>query len=141
MKILLTSDWHLGKFLYKEKLLNKQMEFFYGKFFPLLKDLKPDLLIVAGDILDKPVPDQETLYAYAELLKELSTFNIPCFLILGNHDSKRTSLYSYFLEKAKIYLIDHINYFPFTFHDEKGERVFLYFLPYLPIYEFLEKIK
>ncbi|MFN3407115.1 MAG: exonuclease SbcCD subunit D, partial [Caldimicrobium sp.] len=78
---------------------------------------------------------------YAELLKELSTLNIPCFLILGNHDSKRTSLHSYFLEKAKIYLIDHINYFPFTFQDEKGERVFLYFLPYLPVYEFLEKIK
>ncbi|MFN3921419.1 MAG: exonuclease SbcCD subunit D [Caldimicrobium sp.] len=143
MKILLTSDWHLGKYLYKEKLLNKQAEFFQKEFFPLLKDLKPDLLIVAGDILDRPIPDQDTLYFYADLLKELSSYDIPSFFILGNHDSKRTALHRYFLEKAKIYLIDHLEYFfsPFLVKDQRGNTLNLYFLPYLPLYELFEKAK
>lgn len=143
MKILLTSDWHLGKYLYKEKLLSKQAEFFQREFFPLLREIKPDLLIVAGDILDKPIPDQDTLYYYADLLRELSSFAIPSFFILGNHDSRRTALHRYFLEKAKIYLIDHLDYFfsPFIFKDERGDTLNLYFFPYLPLYELYEKVQ
>lgn len=143
MKILLSSDWHLGKFLYREKLLSKQAEFFQGEFLSCLKDLKPDLLIVAGDILDRPIPDQETLYFYEDFLKELSTYKIPSFFILGNHDSRRTAYHSYFLEQAQIYLIDHLKYFftPFSLKDNRGEEVNFYFLPYLPLYELLEKAR
>ncbi len=143
MKIILSSDWHLGKSLYSIKLINEQATFFENSFFPLLKDIKPDLLIVAGDILDKPLPDQETLLLYEELLERLASLKIPSIFILGNHDSRRTALHKFFLKLGRIYLIDDLRYFfePFIFQNERGEKINLYLLPYLPFYELFEKIK
>lgn len=143
MKIILSSDWHLGKSLYSAKLINEQATFFEDSFFPLLKEIKPDLLIVAGDILDKPLPDQETLFLFEELLRKLATLRIPSIFILGNHDSRRTALHKFFLELAGILILDDLRYFfnPFVFQNERGEKIFLHLLPYLPFYELLEKIK
>ncbi len=143
MKILLTSDWHLGINLYQKKLIKEQAKFFEETFFPFLKESKPDLLIVAGDIFDKPLPDQESLLLYEEILKKLSFLKIPSFFILGNHDSKRTTLHKYFIELGGIYLIDNLKFFfsPYTFKDERGFYLNLYFLPYLPLDELLEEAK
>uniref|UniRef100_A0A832LVG0 Nuclease SbcCD subunit D n=1 Tax=Caldimicrobium thiodismutans TaxID=1653476 RepID=A0A832LVG0_9BACT len=142
MRLLLTSDWHLGKNLYQQKLLSKQAKFFLETFIPLLRDLSPDALLVAGDILDKPIPDQETLFFFEEFLKELASLKIPSFFILGNHDSRRTALHKYFLELAFIYIVDDLRFFlqPFKLKTEKGEGLNLYLLPYLPAFELLEKI-
>lgn len=143
MKIIFSSDWHLGKSLYSIKLINEQATFFETSFFPFLESTKPDLLIVAGDILDKPLPDQETLLLFEELIRKLATLKIPSIFILGNHDSRRTAIHKFFLELAGIFVVDDLRYFfnPFTFKDERGENFFLYLLPYLPFYELLEKIK
>ncbi|MGC8965939.1 MAG: exonuclease SbcCD subunit D [Caldimicrobium sp.] len=143
MKIILTSDWHLGKSIYSAKLIQEQALFFENSFFPLLKEIKPDILIVAGDILDKPLPDQETLSLYGDLLWKLATLNIPSLFILGNHDSRRITLHKKFLEFANLYLIDDLSYFfkPFSFQNKRGEKAFFYLLPYFPFYELLEKTK
>ncbi|MCS7199607.1 MAG: exonuclease SbcCD subunit D [Caldimicrobium sp.] len=141
MKIVLTSDWHLGKNLYHQKLLSHQAKFFQETFLHLLKDVKPDLLIVAGDILDKPIPDQETIYFFEEFLKNLSTTKVKTLFILGNHDSRRTSLHKYFMEYADIHMVDDLRYLtnPLTLSGKRGEPINFYLLPYLPPYEILEK--
>jgi exonuclease SbcD len=141
MRILLTSDWHLGKNIFQKKLLSEQALFFENSFFPLLKEVRPDFLIVAGDILDKPLPDQETLFFYEDLLRRLSDLKITSLLILGNHDSRRTSLHKHFIELAGIHLIDDLKFFskPFIWKDKSGKHLNLYILPYLPLYELLEK--
>jgi len=143
MKILLTSDWHLGKPLYAIKLLSEQARFFEETFLPMLSYLKPDAVVVAGDILDKPLPDQETLFFYEDLLARLSHFKIPFLFILGNHDSRRTALHKYFMELAGLYLADDLRFFltPFTLQDSKGEVCHFYLLPYLPLYELFERVK
>jgi len=143
MRLLLTSDWHLGKNLFSVKLLKEQAKFFEDSFLPLLREVKPQLLIVAGDILDKPLPDQETLLFFEELLRQIYALGIPSLLILGNHDSKRTSIHKSFLELGKIFMVDDLRFFfePFSLEDEKGERLNLYLLPYLPLFEFFEKVK
>jgi len=61
MRILLTSDWHIGKTLFSKSLLEEQAKFFEDTFFACLKDVKPDLLINAGDIFDRPIPDLDSL--------------------------------------------------------------------------------
>ncbi len=141
MKILLTSDWHLGKALYHQKLHNYQEKFFLQEFIPAMRDIKPDLLIVAGDILDRPIPDKDTLLLFEEILKELASSKIKTFFILGNHDSRRTSLHKYFLELGGLFVIDDLRFFfnPLTISDEEGSKLNLYFLPYLSPYE-LEEI-
>lgn len=140
MKILLTSDWHLGKSLYHQKLLEYQEKFFLQEFVPLISDVKPDLLIVAGDILDRPIPDKDSLSLFGEILKELASRKVKSFFILGNHDSRRTALHKFFLELGGIHIIDDLRYFinPYVITDGSGTEIHLYFLPYLSPYEMEE---
>lgn len=142
MRIILTSDWHLGKALYNLKLLTYQSKFFHNQFLKLLRDVKPDLLIVAGDILDKPLPDQETLFYFEEFLRELSYTKVKSIFILGNHDSRRTALHKHFMEYADIYMIDDLKYLsePFVVRDSQGNTLNLYLFPYLPPFELMDKL-
>lgn len=141
MKILLSSDWHLGKSLYHQRLLQHQEKFFLEEFIPLLRDLRPDLLIVAGDIFDRPIPDRESLFLFEEILRELASSKIRSLFILGNHDSRRTALHKFFLELGGIYIIDDLRFFlrPLFVSDDRGTGLYVYPLPYLSPYE-LEEI-
>ena len=143
MKILHTSDWHLGKSLFGKKLIDEQALFFEKNLFPLIRDVKPDILVITGDITDKPNPDLETLKLLSEILFWLFKEKIPSLFILGNHDSKRITLFKEFLKRNYLYMIDNLYYFknPFTWEDEKGEKVYFYLLPYLPLYELKENIE
>ena len=143
MKILHTSDWHLGKNFFNKKLTEEQALFFEKEFFPLLKEIQPDILIVTGDLVDKPNPDYETLELFRDILYRLSQEKIPAIFILGNHDSKRITLYKDFLKSLNLLLVDDLTYFktPFELQTDKGERAYFYILPYLPLYEFKENIE
>ena len=99
MKILHTSDWHLGKSLFGKKLVDEQALFFEKTFFSLIKDIKPDILVITGDITDKSNPDLETLKLLSEILFWLFKEKIPSIFILGNHDSKRITLFKEFLKQ------------------------------------------
>jgi exonuclease SbcD len=143
LKFIHTSDWHLGKSLFGKKLIDEQALFFEKTFFPLVKDVKPDILIITGDIIDKPNPDLETLKLLSEILFWLFKEKIPSLFILGNHDSKRITLFKEFLKQNYLYMIDNLYHFkaPFIWEDEKGEKIYFYILPYLPLYEFKENIE
>jgi exonuclease SbcD len=87
MRILHTSDWHLGKRLFK---LDRSPE--HARFLDwLLETLliqKIDLLLVAGDIFDTPTPPHQSLEMFYEFLHRVSTETTTQTLIIaGNHDS------------------------------------------------------
>ena len=50
MKILHTSDWHLGKMIYGRSLLQDQAHFLKEVFLPTVQKEQPDCVILAGDI-------------------------------------------------------------------------------------------
>jgi len=90
MKILHTSDWHLG-----QNFMGKSREEEHYAFLSWLKETlrreKIDVLIVAGDIFDTRTPPNYALELYYNFLKDLS--NTPCRYIIitaGNHDSIAT---------------------------------------------------
>lgn len=143
MKIIHTSDWHLGKNIFGKKLIDEQGVFFEKTFFPLIKDIKPDIVLITGDITDKPNPDLETLKLLSEILLWLFKEKFPSIFILGNHDSKRITLFKEFLKENHLFMIDSLCYFkaPFIWKDEKGEKVYFYILPYLHLYELKENIE
>lgn len=89
IKILHTSDWHLGKRLFKKERLQEQ-SFFLNWLLQKIMDENIDLLIVAGDIFDVPSPPVDALKVYYDFLFELSQ-NSKCEVVIisGNHDSKR----------------------------------------------------
>ncbi len=89
-RIVHTADWHLGARLIDCARHDEHcafLDWLLGQ----LEDLRPDLLIVAGDIFDGATPPQEALTLYYRFLSRLATGARCQTLILGgNHDSPAT---------------------------------------------------
>lgn len=88
-KILHSSDWHLGKRLYKSERLDEQKLFLNW----LLEEIQKqgtDLLLIAGDIFDTPFPPTEALRLYFDFLRRVcDESHCQVVMIAGNHDSGR----------------------------------------------------
>lgn len=87
MRILHTSDWHLGKRLFK---LDRSEEHarFLNWLISLLIEKDIDLLLIAGDIFDTPTPPHQSLEMFYEFLYRVSTeTKAQTLIIAGNHDS------------------------------------------------------
>ena len=100
MKILHTSDWHLG-----QNFMGKSREEEHQAFFVwLLKHIQSEevtLLVVAGDIFDTATPPNYALELYYNFLKELSLIKeLTTIIVAGNHDSIATLKTSQKLLKA-----------------------------------------
>jgi len=88
IKILHTSDWHLGKKLYKKERWPEQ-ELFLSWLVKTINEERISILIIAGDIFDTPMPPTYALKGLFNFYKEIES--IPTlkkvFVIGGNHDS------------------------------------------------------
>jgi exonuclease SbcD len=87
MKLLHTSDWHLGQSLMK---VSRETEhrLFIDHLVKTVRDEAIDTLIVAGDIFDTTTPASYARELYLDALRQLKLAGL-CNLILvaGNHDS------------------------------------------------------
>jgi len=91
MRVLHTSDWHLGQnFMGKSRV--EEHEAFFSWLLQTINEKEIDLLLVSGDIFDTGTPPNYALELYYNFLKELS--NIKTLLVTvitaGNHDSLAT---------------------------------------------------
>ena len=88
MKIIHTSDWHLGQNFFGYDR-SKDHEAMIEQLIKLVQDEKPDALIIAGDIYDIAVPGTAVQKDFAEYIVNLHNshpeMTIVC--ISGNHDS------------------------------------------------------
>jgi len=120
MKILHTSDWHIGqKFMGKSRL--EEHEAFLSWLFETIEKEKVDLLIVAGDIFDTGNPPNYALELYYNFLKRLfSIENLTIIITAGNHDSVSTL-------KASKELLEVLNVHVITSGDEdENELISIY---------------
>ena len=103
MKILCSSDWHLGKKLENKQRIEEQKEVL-NWILGVLDTEKPDVFIVAGDIYDTSVPTaqaEELFYDFASKAGEKTLFAV----IAGNHDdSLRLSVASPLAKRHNILL-------------------------------------
>ena len=87
MRILHTSDWHLGAHSHAHSRADDHDRFFAW----LVGELKAreiDVLVVAGDIFDHLQPSAEALRRYYGFLAQVSQSGIAQMLVVGgNHDS------------------------------------------------------
>lgn len=87
MKILHTSDWHLGKYLEKYSRLEEQ-EKFIDELENICNNENIDLIIIAGDIYDTINPPVNAEKLFFNAMKRLSlNGKRPILIIAGNHDS------------------------------------------------------
>lgn len=87
MKILHTSDWHLGRSLYDKRRYD-EFEFFLKWLTELIVSENIDVLLVAGDIFDTTTPGNRAQELYYNFLGQLSQKGCRHAVIIGgNHDS------------------------------------------------------
>src|SRR5215475_11234538 len=132
MRLLHTSDWHLGRTLYGENLLTYQAAFLDW----LLAEAKAHdvhAVVVAGDVYDRAVPTTDAVAVLDHALRGFAAARIPVLITSGNHDSAvRLGFGSRLSELAGVHLrtaVDDIAR-PVVLADEHGQ-VALYGIPYL----------
>jgi exonuclease SbcD len=111
MKVLHTSDLHIGKNLHKHKI-SFAHEHFFDYLIKLIIEDEIDLLLISGDIFDTSyvsVSTQKVFYDFLERLTKIKTLK-DTVIISGNHDlSSMLDLASPFLERHHIHIITSIN--------------------------------
>ena len=87
MKILHTSDWHLGKKLGEFSRLDEQKEVM-DEIVSIAETYKVDAVLVAGDLFDTFIPSSEATDLFFRTIKRLTGNGVrPVIAIAGNHDS------------------------------------------------------
>ena len=111
MKIIHTSDWHLGQNFY-----NYDRKEEHGYMIARLKELivqqKPDLLVIAGDIYDVAAPAASVQKQFSSYMLELKQVapQMPVVCISGNHDCpSRHEIFQDPWEAFNVYMIGKVD--------------------------------
>ncbi len=87
MKLLHTSDWHIGRALYGRKRYD-EYEAFLSWLAGLIEAEDIDVLLVAGDVFDNSTPSNRAQELYYRFLCRVAAApNRHVVIIAGNHDS------------------------------------------------------
>lgn len=86
MKILHTSDWHIGKQLHKYDLA-EDLNLFFDWLISCIKKKEIDVLLVSGDVFDQANPSQAAFKQYYDVLRRLVQLDCKIIITGGNHDS------------------------------------------------------
>jgi len=123
MRLLHSSDWHLGRLFHGIHLTDDQA-IILDQFIDIAKEFSPDAIIIAGDIYDRSVPPPEAINLLDEVLsKLLLDVKIPIFIIAGNHDGPdRLGFASRLLQKQGLYIFSYpeLHLKPVTLQDKFG---------------------
>jgi len=133
MKIVHTSDWHLGRRLEGESLFEPHEHFLTWLVEDLIPKEKPDLLVIAGDIFDRPVPPTEAIELYEKSLAKISKLGVRILISAGNHDNRvRLGMHSGFLDEMGVHFRTRLHQIPDPVRIESEDFVLLaYGIPYL----------
>ncbi|WP_329058423.1 exonuclease SbcCD subunit D [Streptomyces sp. NBC_00117] len=88
MRLLHTSDWHLGRAFHRVNMLGAQAEFI-GHLIATVREQDVDAVVVSGDVYDRAVPPLAAVELFDDALHRLADQGIPTVMISGNHDSAR----------------------------------------------------
>ncbi|WP_298943810.1 exonuclease subunit SbcD [uncultured Psychromonas sp.] len=87
MKILHTSDWHLGQYFMMKTRENEHQQFL-SWLIEVVNDQQIDAVIVAGDIFDSASPASYARKLYADFVVQLQqSYCSQLVIVSGNHDS------------------------------------------------------
>lgn len=104
MKFLHMADLHLGKRV-NEFLMIDEQKHILNQIFEIAVNNKIDAVIIAGDIYDKTIPNNDAVILLDDFLTRLTLENIAVIIISGNHDSsERLNFGSRLMEKNDVYI-------------------------------------
>jgi exonuclease SbcD len=132
MRLLHTSDWHLGRCLHRADLRDAQAAFL-DELVATVRSERVDAVLVAGDIYDRAVPSLDAVDLCESALVRLREAGARVVLISGNHDSpRRLGFGSRLVDAAGVHLRTRVrdSATPVVLEDESGP-VAVYGIPYL----------
>jgi len=137
VKILHTSDWHIGRMLYGRKRY-EEFDAFLNWMTETIDQEQVDVLLVAGDIFDTSTPSNRAQKLYYQLLCQVA--NSQCrhvIVIAGNHDSPSfLNAPKELLRALDVHVIGSISETPedevLLLHDQEGNsELIVCAVPYL----------
>ena len=132
MRLLHTSDWHLGRTLHRADLGSAQAAFL-DHLVDTVRAERVDAVLVAGDVYDRAVPSVDAVALYDEALFRLRDAGARVVVTSGNHDSaSRLGVGARLVDAAGVHVRTRPQdcATPVLLSDEHGD-VAVYGLPYL----------
>ncbi len=132
MRILHTSDWHLGRSFHREGMLEHQAAY-VDHLLAVVEAERVDLVVVAGDVYDRALPHVDAVRLADEALARLAASRAKVVLTSGNHDSaQRLGFSSRLIDAAGVFIRTDASGVgsPVLLEDEHGP-VAVYGIPYL----------
>ncbi|MFH8290312.1 exonuclease SbcCD subunit D [Streptomyces sp. NPDC018059] len=132
MRLLHTSDWHLGRSFHRVNMLDAQAAFI-GHLESTVRERDVDAVVVSGDVYDRAVPPLAAVELFDDALHRLADLGVPTVMISGNHDSaRRLGVGAGLIDRAGIHLRTDPAACaePVILTDRHGDVAF-YGLPYL----------
>lgn len=89
MKILHTSDWHLGHQFYKYER-DEEFRHAFGQIVEIVRKEQPDAFVLSGDVYDTPTPSTSAQRLFTETILDIRNAcpSMTIVVIAGNHDGK-----------------------------------------------------
>ncbi|WP_065188514.1 exonuclease SbcCD subunit D [Shewanella woodyi] len=132
MKFIHTSDWHIGRQLHNQSLLEDQRHVL-AQIVELAVTHEVDGVIIAGDIYDRSIPPANAVALLDEVVNRLvNELKIPVIMIAGNHDGhERLGFASRQMRESGLHIIGPLKptLTPIVLKGKSGDAVF-YGLPY-----------
>ncbi len=135
MRFLHLADLHFGKSIYGTSLLdNGDQPAWVDSFLALAEQLRPDAVLIAGDVYDRSAPSGGAVQLLSRMLTQLHALGIPVLITAGNHDSaQRLSFLQPLLAREGLYISGELRtpeLTRVTLRDEYG-AVHFWLMPYL----------
>jgi exonuclease SbcD len=104
MRLLHTSDWHLGRSFHGVGMLDAQRAF-VDQLVARVTELSVDVVLISGDVYDRALPGVDVVNLLDDALVRLTGAGAQVVLTSGNHDSAiRLGFASRLLEKGGVHL-------------------------------------
>jgi len=104
MRLLHTSDWHLGRSFHGVGMLEAQRAF-VDQLVDVVREQSVDVVLIAGDVYDRALPGVDVVGLLDDALVRLSGAGAKVVLTSGNHDSAiRLGFASRLLERGGVHL-------------------------------------
>ncbi|WP_216209483.1 exonuclease SbcCD subunit D [Amycolatopsis aidingensis] len=132
MRLLHTSDWHVGRTFHGADLLAEQ-ESVLGCLADIVAEERVDVVLVSGDVYDRAVPSAEAVRVAANALARLRAAGATLVITPGNHDSAaRLGAFGEFAAAGGLHLCTSVAglHEPVLLNDAHGP-VACYGIPYL----------
>ncbi|NVM98618.1 exonuclease SbcCD subunit D [Arthrobacter sp. SDTb3-6] len=137
MKLLHTSDWHLGRSFHGVGTLPAQRRF-ADQLLATVAAEGVDVVLLAGDVYDRALPNVDVVNLFDDILARLNEAGVPIVITSGNHDSAtRLGFGGRIMERAGVHLRTRLAdlatpaLFPLDATGPAGPQLAVYGIPYL----------